>query len=496
LNAHGGGVFFDPMHQRALGLSRRIAPALAAAALLLAACGDGDPIAPPASGPVVSVLAPAAASPLASPIELRLTGQRLAFATVSGPPYLYLEVLGRADQELRVRVGFRGGPPGPAWIKVHNQSGADSAKFTVQPLAAGDSLTETRALWMSRFEYASEQDVRAAMQRAAEAGFNVVYFQVRGRADAFYRSSYEPWAANLTGTLGKDPGWDPLGVAVEEGKRRGLSVHAWINAFTGWAGTTPPPVSVPLHAFLEHPDWAMVGANGTVMPYTSDSRWLTPGHPGVRTRLARVAADIVRKYDVAGIHLDFIRYPSTDYSYDAPSLAAWDSAKVKEPGLGFDEMRRRLVTRAVAETRDSIRAVSSRAKLSAAVWGIYQNHRGWSGVSTGYGSVLQDARAWDQQGIIDVLAPMVYWTITANYGDRLDYAYLADEHAAAVKTTLLVGLYALGMDGTSLARHIERARMAGAEGISVFSYTALVDGGLWTPLKNWGFHWPARQVGR
>lgn len=466
----------------------------AAAVVALSACGDAGPTAPEATGPVIAAVSPTAASPLASPVELRITGSRLAFATVTAPAWVYPEVVSRSDTEIRLRAGFRGGPPGRVWIRVQSSSGADSVAFTVQPLAAGDSLTETRALWVSRFEYATEQDVRTAMQRAADAGFNVVYFQVRGRADAFYRSAYEPWASNLTGTLGKDPGWDPLGVAVEEGRKRGLSVHAWINAFTGWAGTTPPPVSVPLHAFLEHPDWAMVKSDGTPMPYTSDSRWMTPGHPGVRTRLARVAADIVRKYAVGGIHLDFIRYPSTDYSYDTPSLAAWDSAKAKEPGLGFDEMRRRLVTRAVAETRDSIRAASAGAELSAAVWGIYQNTRGWSGVSTGYGTQLQDARAWDQQGIVDALAPMVYWTIAANYGDRLDYAYLADEHAAAVKTTLLVGMYVPGMDGTALARHIERARMAGAEGISVFSYTALNDAGLWTQLKSWAFHWPARQA--
>ncbi|MHB1192965.1 MAG: glycoside hydrolase family 10 protein [Longimicrobiales bacterium] len=476
-------------------MRRRSAYAVAAV-LLLSGCGDAGPTAPEARGPVIAGASPSSASPLASPVELRITGSGLAFATVSAPSWIYPEIVSRSDREILLRVGFRGGPPGPAWIRLRNAAGADSVAFTVQPLAAGDSLTETRALWVSRFEYATEQDVRTALQRAGDAGFNVVYFQVRGRADAFYRSSLEPWAANLTGTLGKDPGWDPLGVAVEEGGKHGISVHAWINAFTGWAGATPPPVSVPLHAFVEHPDWAMVHSDGTVMPYVSgDSRWLTPGHPAVRTRLAKVAADIVRRYQVGGIHLDFVRYPSTSYSYDAPSLAAWDSAKVTEPGLGFDEMRRRLVTRAVAETRDSMHAASPTAELSAAVWGIYQNTRGWSNVSTGYGTQLQDARSWDQLGIVDVLAPMVYWTITQNYGDRLDYAWLADDHASAVKTTLLVGLSAPGMDGYSLARHIERARMAGAEGSAVFSYTALTDAALWTPLKSWAFHWPARRVG-
>jgi uncharacterized lipoprotein YddW (UPF0748 family) len=332
------------------------------------------------------------------------------------------------------------------------------------------------------------------MRRAGEGGFNLVYFQVRGRADTFYRSSHEPWAANLTGTLGQDPGWDPLGTAVEEAASRGLEVHAWINAFTGWAGTEPPPVSAPLHVFLEHPDWVMVNQDGTPMPYQSGSRWMSPGHPGVRTRLARVAADIGREYEVGGVHLDFIRYPNTDYSYDAPSLAAFDSAKALEPGLGFDEMRRRFVTRAVREVKDSLGAVDPAAHLSAAVWGIYKNHQQWSGVTTGYESILQDAWEWDRLGIVDALVPMVYWTITPTYGARLDFAYLADEHASAISEPVFIGMYVPGMDGRALAQHMERARMAGSEGISVFSYSALEDGNLWGELRTRAFFWPARRV--
>jgi len=461
--------------------------------LLLAGCGDGGPAGPKGGPPVLASVAPSTGNPFDSPLELTLTGQELAGVQVSGPPHLFLEVVDRSPTSLRLRAGFRGGPPGPAWIRVENASGVDSLAFTTQPLAEGDSLTETRALWVSRFEYASREDLVRIMAQAGEAGFNLVYLQVRGRADAFYRSAHEPWAANLTGVLGKDPGWDPLGVAVEEASKWGMDLHAWINAFTGWAGSTPPPVSDPLHAFLEHPDWVMVGQDGTPMPYQSGSRWLTPGHPGVRGRLAAVAADIARKYDVGGIHLDFVRYPDPGYSFDESSLLAYDSARVLEPGLGFDEMRRRFVTMAVEEARDSLEAVDPEAAFSAAVWGVYRNERNWSSVSTGFASVLQDARAWDRLGIVDALAPMVYWPMTPDYGDRLDFAYLADEHAAAISAPVFVGMYVPGMDGRSLVRHVERARMAGAEGVSVFSYSSLESGGLWGPLRTWGFHWPARR---
>jgi len=473
----------------------RVARGLVLTGLMaLSGCGDGGPAGPGSGPPVLQVISPSGASPLESPLELTLTGRNLKDVEIQGPPSLFLEVLERTEGRLRLRAGFRGGPGGSLWIHVSNPAGSDSLAFTLQPLTYQDSLSETRALWVSRFEYSSAVDLARIMEQAGDAGFNVVYLQVRGRADAFYQSAHEPWAANLTGTLGEDPGWDPLGVAVEEASSRGLEVHAWINAFTGWAGSEPPPVSEPLHAFLEHPDWVMVGEDGAPMPYQSGSRWLSPGHPGVRTRLAMVAADIARKYGVGGVHLDFIRYPGTDYSYDAPSLAAFDSAQVLEPGLDFDEMRRRFVTRAVTEVRDSLNAVDPASDLSAAVWGIYGNDLQWSGVSTGYGSVLQDAREWDRRGIVDALAPMVYWTIAPAYGDRLDFAYLADDHASAMGGTVLIGMYVPGMDGRALAQHVERARMAGAEGVSIFSYSALEDGDLWGKLRSWAFFWPARKV--
>ena len=170
--------------------------------VFLGACGDGGPAGPTVRPPILVALSPTGGHPFDSPLEITLVGEDLAGARVTGPPHLFLEVLARAPTTLRVRAGFRGGPPGPAWIRVENPSGRDSLAFTVQPLAQGDSLTETRALWVSRFEYSSRDDLLRILAQAGEAGFNLVYLQVRGRADAFYRSDHEPWAQNLTGVLG------------------------------------------------------------------------------------------------------------------------------------------------------------------------------------------------------------------------------------------------------------------------------------------------------
>ena len=205
-----------------------------------------------------------------------------------------------------------------------------------------------------------------------------------------------------------------------------------------------------------------------------------------------MAADVARKYPVHGIHLDFIRYPDPDHSFDRASLAAYDSARTLDPTLDFSEMRRRFVTWAVAETRDSLGQFSPRPALSAAVWGTYTNPRGWRGVSTGYSRVLQDTRVWDAEGLVDALVPMVYWPMNVEYGDRLDYAYLADDHAIRNAGPVYTGLLVPAVGRAGLTAHVERARLAGAQGISVFSYSSLEAANAWGLMRSGPFHWPAR----
>ena len=93
---------------------------------------------------------------------------------------------------------------------------------------------EVRAVWVTRFAYNSVTDVKGIIDRAAAAGFNVVYFQIRGNGDAYYKSALSPWAKKLTGTLGKDPGWDPLQTAIDEAHAKGIQLHAYWNVFAGW----------------------------------------------------------------------------------------------------------------------------------------------------------------------------------------------------------------------------------------------------------------------
>jgi uncharacterized lipoprotein YddW (UPF0748 family) len=356
---------------------------------------------------------------------------------------------------------------------------------------------ETRALWITRFDWSTEAELEALVDRAAAAGFNTVYLQVRNTADAYYASDLEPWAARLTGRLGGDPGWDPLATVVERGRSRGVAVHAWINVFPAWTTPEPPPEGTPRHVVLTHPEWLMADTAGRPLPDPS-ARWLSPAHPGARAHVAAVAADIARRYAVAGVHLDFIRYPDRNPA-DTLSLASWRAAREADPQLTLDAHRRGLVTATVLAVRDSVLAARAGVELSAAVWGIHRAPDGWGNVSTGYDDRLQDARRWAEFGLVDALVPMVYWPMQASYGDRLDYALLVDEHAREVTNArVIVGITLETVpDAASLTRHIERAREAGADGVAVLSARLMNEGNLWDELATGPFRSaPAGAVSR
>ncbi|HZJ00224.1 MAG TPA: family 10 glycosylhydrolase, partial [Gemmatimonadaceae bacterium] len=112
-------------------------------------------------------------------------------------------------------------------------------RLAVAAMLAASTLNaqkpEARALWVTRFDYDSEAKIARIMETAARAHFNIIYFQARAAGDAYYRSSIEPCAQLLCGKLGGTPTYDPLEVAVREGHRRGLQVHAYLNALTGRA---------------------------------------------------------------------------------------------------------------------------------------------------------------------------------------------------------------------------------------------------------------------
>lgn len=345
---------------------------------------------------------------------------------------------------------------------------------------------EARALWVSRFEYASPTDIDSIIARAARTNFNVIFFQVRGAGEAFYDSAIEPCAVALCGSLGNGrPSWDPLARAVAAAHARGIELHAWINALSGWsAGSAasctllqPSAAGSPDHMLIAHPEWRVVNAAGSAQPCPdapNEYVYLSPGIPAVRTHLARVAADIVRRYAVDGIHLDRIRYPGQAWSYDTTSLQAFG----KDPAAfsaDWAQFRREQVALAVRETFDSVRSARSSAALSAAVWGIWQDRWGWNS-SHGFGQYFQDPRAWVAAGSLDVAVPMTYYAIATTPCGFADWACLLDDHlvmqSGSPARHVYIGI-AASRGTAQVLQQIELGRRRGVKGFALYSYSSV-----------------------
>ncbi|MGE0481604.1 MAG: glycoside hydrolase family 10 protein, partial [Phycisphaerae bacterium] len=166
------------------------------------------------------------------------------------------------------------------------------------------AIRDWRAIWVTRFDYKSEADVQRIIRNCADAGFNQVVFQVRGNANAFYDSKLEPWAVELGG---KHPGWDPLAVAVRAARARKVGLHAWVNVMPAWRGTKPP--ANPEQLYNKRPEWFWYDQHGNRQALSDFYVSLNPCLPEVREYHVDVFEEIVARYDVDGLHLDYIRFP-------------------------------------------------------------------------------------------------------------------------------------------------------------------------------------------
>ncbi len=274
-----------------------------------------------------------------------------------------------------------------------------------------DIQTESRAVWVTRYEYSAASDIRDIIQKARQANLNIIIFQIRGQADAYYQSSFEPWAERLGG---HNPGFDPLEVAIEEAHLNGLELHVWLNVFPIWSGNSPP--DSPMHIYRTHPEWVMVNQNGTPMdPSNRGYAFGSPGIPAYIDHLSNVFLEVVEKYDIDGLHMDYIRFPNNNYSYDSTSVARFEqdtgySSPYQNPSA-WTQWRRDQVSNFVYLIYDAIMDRKPWVKVSAAIWGNYYD---------GFTNKLQDPRVWLMNQKIDFVAPMIYTADMGIYQSRIN----------------------------------------------------------------------------
>jgi uncharacterized lipoprotein YddW (UPF0748 family) len=297
---------------------------------------------------------------------------------------------------------------------------ARSATYESYSVTPPKPAREFRAAWVAtvaNIDWPSRKDLTTAEQkaellalldRAAQLKLNAVIFQVRPGCDALYASSIEPWSEYLTGTMGQPPApfYDPLTFAVEEAHKRGLELHAWFNPYRARHIGAKSPIAAN-HISKTRPQ--LVRQYGRFL-------WLDPGEKDVQDYCLSVVMDVVKRYDIDGVHFDDYFYPykindDSGRELDFPDDASWK--KFGAPGReSRDDWRRENVNAFIERTYKSIKAARPTVKFGVSPFGIWRP--GYPAQIKGhdaYAKLYADSRKWLAQGWVDYFVPQLYWAI-------------------------------------------------------------------------------------
>lgn len=277
----------------------------------------------------------------------------------------------------------------------------------------GQSKREFRGAWIQavngQFQGMSKETMQQTLtyqlNELSKMGVNAIIFQVRPECDALYQSTYEPWSRFLTGTQGKNPGWDPLAWMVQECHKRNMEIHAWINPYRAKTkGTTALANS---HVCITNP---------TSFFEYNEQYILNPGLPQNRDYICKVSADIVSRYDIDGFHIDDYFYP-----YPVAGLQIPDSQQFAAYNLGgfrnIDDWRRDNVNAFIMQLGETIHKLKPWVKFGVSPFGIYRNKKSdpVNGSETNglqnYDQLYADVLMWVNNGWIDYCVPQIYWEI-------------------------------------------------------------------------------------
>ncbi|GAC1694493.1 MAG: hypothetical protein NVS9B3_12740 [Gemmatimonadaceae bacterium] len=338
--------------------------------------------------------------------------------------------------------------------------------------------------WPSRAGLSTADQKReliAILDRAATLHLNAVIFQVRPAADALYASTLEPWSEYLTGTQGVAPSpfYDPLAFAVAEAHRRGLELHAWFNPYRARHPSALSPAASS-HISRRHPE--------LVRPYGKKQTWMDPGEPEVRRHSLRVILDVVKRYDIDGVHIDdyFYPYPEPDrHGRDMPfpDDRSWKRYRRGGGRLARDDWRRQNVDTFIHELYTEVKRVKSWVRVGISPFGIWKPGAPASvrGLDA-YTKLYADSRKWLVEGWLDYMVPQLYWPVAAReqgYAQLLEWWSAQNAHGRHLYAGNYTGKVgaggARGWSARELLDQIAITRVArGAAGNVHFSMSAFL----------------------
>lgn len=289
---------------------------------------------------------------------------------------------------------------------------------------------------------------------------NTIYFQVRFNGTVLFNSSFEPCSFYLTNEVGGIPGYDPLQFAIDEAHKRGLEIHAWVNMVRCFNGSEQIILDYPQHITNLHPNWIHKVREGN-----NTSLWVDPGLPEVRQYLTTLVLEIVEKYEVDGIQLDFIRYPVNTFD-DSFAYSVYGN------GIDINEWRRNNITGVVKSIKRGIDQIDPQIKFGVTPIGIYENINGARGLQS-FSEIHQDTRLWLREKYIDYAVPQVYWDFENN--PRFDLL-VNDWAQNSYERNVIIGI-ASYKDEVHLQteRMIEFVRSKNLAGTAFFRYAFIKD---------------------
>lgn len=313
------------------------------------------------------------------------------------------------------------------------------------------SEPELRAVWVAtvaridfpagNIESVQKEEYIAYLDLFEKYNINTVVFQIRPCSDSFYPSDLEPWSQYITGTQGKDPGYDVLGWLIEETHNRGMEFHAWMNPYrVSKSASTWSSVGAANHPAKLHPDWTIT--------YNSELLY-RPACEEVKQLLVDVIDDVITKYDVDGIHFDdyFYPYPHSGETYnDAADYAAYGAAY-----SCVEDFRRAQVDDVIERIHNLIVSKKPGVVFSIAPFGIWRNKANDPQGSDSYGlqnydDLYADVRKWCQEGWIDLIAPQLY-NATNNWAmNYLTMANWWNTNTFKAKYAIGHGVYRFGVE--------------------------------------------------
>jgi len=342
--------------------------------------------------------------------------------------------------------------------------------FTLLWLSSSVEAVSVRGVWVVRHDITTPERVRQVVDTADRAGTKTLFVQVRGRGDAYYQSALVPIAEDV------EEGFDPLGAVLSEARTRGMTVHAWFNVYLTWYQDRWPKAEN--HILATHPEWFASSSDGIDMGTTGplddlvgrgvEGRYLSPSNDDARRHLLVALHELVRAYDVDGIHLDYVRYPNEHYDF-GPAAVDEFSRAYRRDVRKMDEADRRAwlawrseqVTEFVQRVHRLRQKVRPTLRVSAAVK---------PDMLRAYRRYGQDWVRWLNRRYVDFVVPMFYVGSIEKLTEQMEAV-----ERYALKGYVLAGIGAWNQRPRDTLSQAERAIATGMDGFVIFSYRTMID---------------------